>query len=187
VITCPVCKHSELDGTLFCSECGSRLWGDAFADETASFSLGRDLPRTETIGALVIPPQSVVTGITVRITGAAEPVQLSGKTEYMLGRADPKHDVIPDLDLGPYGGQHLGVSRRHASFAVTDTGLTVQDLGSTNGTQVNGRLLNPNERCPLKDGDEVRLGKLVLNIFPHLNFLSHRNSGYGNHPPSAHQ
>jgi pSer/pThr/pTyr-binding forkhead associated (FHA) protein len=73
--------------------------------------------------------------------------------------------VIPDLDLGPYGGQQLGVSRKHAYLVQTETGLSVRDLGSTNGTLVNGRILAANQEWSLRDGDEVRLGKLALNIY----------------------
>lgn len=164
MITCPACKHSELDGTLFCSECGSRLWGEAFTDETATLVAGA-MPRTDKIGSLVIPALSPVTGLTIRISGAPDAVNLAGKNEYLLGRADPKHNVQPDLDLGPYGGQQLGVSRKHAALIQTDVGLSIKDLGSTNGTMVNGRALGPNEEWPLRDGDEIRLGKLALNIY----------------------
>jgi hypothetical protein len=164
VITCPVCRHSELDGTLFCSECGSRLWGEALTEETATFTAA-SLPRTDKIGSLVFPAFSPVTGLTIRITGAKEPVQLAGKNEYLLGRSDPKHDVAVDLDLGPYGGQQLGVSRKHACLSQTEAGLSIRDLGSTNGTLVNGRVLGPTEDWPLRDGDEIRLGKLALTIY----------------------
>jgi pSer/pThr/pTyr-binding forkhead associated (FHA) protein len=43
--------------------------------------------------------------------------------------------------------------------------LTLVDLGSTNGTHLNGQRLIPNQPRVLRDGDEVRLGKLVFHIF----------------------
>ncbi len=166
MIICPVCKHSELDGTLFCGECGSRLWGDTATDESTTTALDQDtLPHTDKIGTLVIPDFSPPTGFAIRITGSEEPIQLSGKSEYLLGRTDPKHNVTPDLDLGLYGGQQLGVSRRHATLVQTEAGLSIHDLGSTNGTAVNGKVLAPNQEWPLRHGDEIRLGKLALNIF----------------------
>lgn len=164
MIICPVCKNTELDGTLFCGECGTRLWGEAFNADTSKLT-GQDLPQTDQIGTLVIPIFSPPSGFTVRINGAAEPVKLAGKPEYLLGRSDPKHDVTPDLDLGPYGGQQLGVSRKHAYLVQTDVGLSIRDLGSTNGTLVNGRVMAANQEWALRDGDEVRLGKLALNIY----------------------
>jgi pSer/pThr/pTyr-binding forkhead associated (FHA) protein len=164
VIICPACKHSEMDGTLFCSECGSRLWGEAFTDQTSVLDTDA-LPRTDKIGSVVIPIFSPPTGFTLRINGATEPVKLMGKHEYLLGRSDPKHEVMPDLDLGPYGGQQLGVSRKHAYLVQTETGLSVRDLGSTNGTLVNGRVMAANQEWPLRDGDEIRLGKLAFNVY----------------------
>jgi len=165
VITCPNCKHSEHDGTLFCSECGSRLWGESLLEEQTSRFSDDTLPQTDKIGALVIPVFSPPTGFTIRINGVAEPVKLANKPEYLVGRSDPKHEVIPDLDLGPYGGQQLGVSRKHAYLIQTATGLSIRDLGSTNGTLVNGRILSANQEWSLRDGDEIRLGKLAFNIY----------------------
>lgn len=166
MITCPVCKHSELDGTLFCSECGAALWGDAFTDDTASLQPeGEPLPALEDLGTLVIPTYAPPVGFSLRINGTDDPVRLAGKPEYLLGRADPKHNVNPDLDLGPYGGQQLGVSRRHATLFQIENGFAIRDLGSTNGTIVNGRVLAANQEWPLRDGDEIRLGKLAMNIY----------------------
>jgi FHA domain len=164
VIICASCKHSEMDGTLFCSECGSRLWGDANTDETANFALGSD-HHTDQIGSLIIPTFAPPTSFSIRMTGAKDPILLNGKPEYMLGRSDPKHNVEPDVDLSPYGGQQLGVSRRHATLVLTESGLSIRDHGSTNGTAVNGRVLAANQEWPLRDGDEIRLGKLAFNIF----------------------
>lgn len=153
-----------MDGTLFCSECGSRLWGETSTSDTSQLSKG-DLPQTDQIGSLVIPVFAPPSGFNVRINGSAEAIRLAGKPEYLLGRSDPKHDVVPDLDLGPFGGQQLGVSRKHAYLIQTEFGLSIRDLGSTNGTLVNGRVLTANQDWPLRDGDEVRLGKLAFNIY----------------------
>lgn len=53
------------------------------------------------------------------------------------------------------------ISRAHALFGLEGDRIFVQDLGSTNGTLVNGE---PEHRCFLKDGDELRMGKLVLRV-----------------------
>jgi pSer/pThr/pTyr-binding forkhead associated (FHA) protein len=56
-----------------------------------------------------------------------------------------------------------GVSRRHASIHVPadpSTGVTVEDLASTNGTFVEGRPIV--DRTPLKNGDRLRLGRATL-------------------------
>lgn len=53
------------------------------------------------------------------------------------------------------------VSRRHASLMVTDTHLELRDLGSTNGTTVNGVLVR--EAC-LRGGEAIRIGGTVLTV-----------------------
>jgi pSer/pThr/pTyr-binding forkhead associated (FHA) protein len=56
------------------------------------------------------------------------------------------------------------ISRAHALFGLDAGRPFVQDLGSTNGTLVNGERV---QRRPLDDGDELRMGRLVLRIrFP---------------------
>jgi hypothetical protein len=54
-----------------------------------------------------------------------------------------------------------GVSRRHAEFRPVGTGLEVHDLGSTNGTWVNGRRL---QVASLRDGDVVTVGTTELVV-----------------------
>jgi pSer/pThr/pTyr-binding forkhead associated (FHA) protein len=53
------------------------------------------------------------------------------------------------------------ISRAHAAVGYEKGAFFVQDLGSTNGTGVNGRR---EPRTTLRDGDEVQLGKLVLRF-----------------------
>lgn len=55
----------------------------------------------------------------------------------------------------------LTLSRAHAAFGWDEGGFFVQDLGSTNGTFVNGAR---ETRASLHDGDEVQVGKLHLRI-----------------------
>jgi len=53
------------------------------------------------------------------------------------------------------------MSREHAAVAFDEEGCFVEDLGSTNGTKVNGERC---ERARLQDGDEIQLGRLQLQI-----------------------
>lgn len=53
-----------------------------------------------------------------------------------------------------------GVSRRHASLTRTEGGWFVEDLGSANGTRLNGRRLSTAER--LKSGDVLNIGTVVV-------------------------
>ncbi len=53
------------------------------------------------------------------------------------------------------------VSRRHARIACSDSDITIEDLGSTNGTFVNGEKI---KRSHLKEGDRVLIGTSILKV-----------------------
>jgi pSer/pThr/pTyr-binding forkhead associated (FHA) protein len=53
------------------------------------------------------------------------------------------------------------VSRHHASFRVAGDGMRVEDLGSTNGTYVNGKLA---DAADLHPGDQVIIGRFHLVV-----------------------
>ncbi|MBV6459360.1 MAG: hypothetical protein HONBIEJF_02506 [Fimbriimonadaceae bacterium] len=56
------------------------------------------------------------------------------------------------------------VSRRHCQIGHETEKLWAEDLGSTNGTQVNGERLNPGEQRPLQPGDTLSLGGYEIRI-----------------------
>jgi pSer/pThr/pTyr-binding forkhead associated (FHA) protein len=57
------------------------------------------------------------------------------------------------------------VSRVHAAIERSEDTLTLIDMRSSNGTLLNGQKLVPDQPRVLRDGDEVRLGKLVAHIY----------------------
>src|ERR1041385_4567797 len=91
-------------------------------------------------------------------------VRLDVSGQLSIGRADVLDGHIPGLDLGPYGAQDKGVSRRHAIISPSDDGLNIRDLGSTNGTRVNGYKLESNQPYKLADNDEIEFGQLHLTV-----------------------
>jgi hypothetical protein len=84
--------------------------------------------------------------------------------ELIMGRADPASDDKPDIDLTNFQAIEKGVSRRHAAIKRKSTILNVVDLKSPNGTYLNGKKLFPNQARLVRDGDEIRLGNLVLTV-----------------------
>jgi hypothetical protein len=71
--------------------------------------------------------------------------------EAMIGRAENATVSLPDP----------GISRLHARIVREGDDFVVEDLGSTNGTEVNGQLI---KRRRLADGDRVRLGNSTLQF-----------------------
>jgi predicted component of type VI protein secretion system len=59
-------------------------------------------------------------------------------------------------------GEDLSVSRRHAAVVELESGLAVRDLGSSNGTWLNGRQIQASE--PLRPGDELAVGDAVWRV-----------------------
>jgi EAL domain-containing protein (putative c-di-GMP-specific phosphodiesterase class I) len=57
------------------------------------------------------------------------------------------------------------VSREHAELAVVDRGLLLRDLGSTNGTYVNGNRIH--QPCTVRHGDLLQFGQIVFRVIEH--------------------
>ncbi|MFZ5917686.1 MAG: FHA domain-containing protein [Chloroflexota bacterium] len=92
-------------------------------------------------------------------------LRLSFKPETLIGRQDAASDTFPDVDLTPYGAVEKGVSRRHARLLFDGSELRLEDIGSVNGTFLNGHRLVPYQSMPLENGDVVQLGMLVFQVF----------------------
>lgn len=79
-----------------------------------------------------------------------------------------EHRLRPgDTVLGRQGDlifEDTRVSRRHAQITSSGDSLTVEDLGSTNGTSLNGQRLGSGQKQSLKNGDKVSLGGLELTL-----------------------
>lgn len=83
-----------------------------------------------------------------------------------IGRSDVAQNWHPELDLIPYGGgaPDLGVSRHQAVIQRNGSSYSVIDVGSTNGTFVNGKALEYNKPVELHDGDAVAFGAFNARI-----------------------
>jgi hypothetical protein len=160
---CPYCVHETRAGSLFCESCGNSI-----ADATLPTLDTKTVPATplrswEGDGTTRIDPHKPVL---LHVRDATEPITIK-PTHYtiFLGRIREASSVKPDIDLTAYNAYEKGVSRMHAAFRREQETLTIEDLGSANGTFVNGQSLIPGQRRVLRHGDEVRLGHLVTHIY----------------------
>jgi FHA domain len=84
--------------------------------------------------------------------------------EMQIGRWDADGGIFPDVDLDA-DDPEAKVSRRHARIVRRNGQYLIEDLGSTNGTFINrGRRLLPGDRQPLRDGDEIIVGKTFIRF-----------------------
>ncbi len=100
------------------------------------------------------------------VRGAPEPFVFDAGAieELIIGRIDPDTGQSPDVDLENFSGMEKGVSRRHATIIRKDGSLNLVDAGSHNGTYLNGQRLIAHQPRVLRDGDDIRLGFLVLRV-----------------------
>lgn len=81
----------------------------------------------------------------------------------LLGRgAAPPGETLVDLD--EFNGYKRGVSRRHCELIRENEHLYIVDLGSSNGTSLNGEPVDAHRRFSLADGDKLILGSMHFGI-----------------------
>ena len=87
--------------------------------------------------------------------------QLAGKqwpldrNEIIIGRGEGSDILLPERPI----------SRNHLRIGRDTQGYFVQDLGSKNGTFINGQQLQPDVVCRLQDGDEIQVALCVRLLF----------------------
>ncbi len=102
--------------------------------------------------------------ITLFLPESDQRITFEGRKEITLGRISEGQGILPDIDFSIHDGYNLGVSRLHAALKTTIRGVVIVDLGSANGTRVNGIKISPYTFGVLRNGDEIALGKLRFKI-----------------------
>ncbi len=162
---CPYCGTKNLEGLLFCEDCGQGLSSAASVPTLPTRDLidsPDELAARATWGTASL---SKTTSVVIHVRDASDPVILDFKDRVVFGRADSSSPRQPEVDFTPYGALEKGVSRIHATIERSDDVLTLIDMGSSNGTHLNGHRLIPDHPRVLRDGDEIRFGKLVTHIY----------------------
>jgi hypothetical protein len=159
---CPVCKFkNELTATV-CVYCGTSL-ESVRRDETTTKRVNEETknlqPQTgETLSEDLIP----LKGIAI-YTEDGMLIGIQEEKEFFLGReVEDSKDML--VDLMPIGAFQKGVSRRHAVIRRTKRGYEIMDLGSTNGTYIDGIRLVSSQTYPLPSASRVSLGRIHLLV-----------------------
>jgi hypothetical protein len=148
-IYCPECGFQNPESANYCSKCGAHLVKDETgADTTMTFT------PEEREDEGVSPAELGVQGpaLVVRSGGgrAGETFVPEGE-RTVIGRS-PDCDIFLD---------DVTVSRRHAVLLQDESGFSIEDQGSLNGTFLNRSRI---ETARLNDGDEVQIGKYRLTF-----------------------
>jgi hypothetical protein len=163
VITCPECKRENKEDTKICVYCGAPLIDITQATATRSLNDTDFEEGTPRWGSARFNARSnLVIGVDGEVrTFIYDADQIS---ELIIGRQDPKSGDAPEIDLSRFAALEKGVSRRHASIIRKDGSLYLVDNASANGTFLNGQRVVANQPRVLRDGDDIRLGHLVIRI-----------------------
>jgi len=169
MIVCSNCKHTNMDGAMFCSECGAQLIGsDTLATQTISMDPVEPPAKHDSASAkkpaAPAAPAAPNTWITLHLMDTGQMLPVSERSEFTLGRISEGQPIMPDVDLSSYQAYASGVSRLHAVIKHTANRILIMDLGSANGTYINGKRLNPNIEHTLSNGDIIALGRLKIQV-----------------------
>lgn len=169
-IICPNCQFSNPQGALSCQKCFEMLHDTVDVSRTAT--MGR---RQSSVAVTPLERKQhriaeahkflSSQSIAVYIEQVSSPIVLRLGTSLIIGRVIT-YDNQLRLDLAPYQAVEKGVSRQHVILKrAAIPAITLEDMGSSNGTWHNDVLLQPFRPATLVSGDELRLGKLTLSIY----------------------
>lgn len=167
MIKCPSCQTLHVDNTIFCNECGHYLL-EAKGRETdplETTDMAQESNQADEAD-LVAVLQRGGESLAIRLKIGPEPRELEMPLSVIthLGRVDPASCVFPEVDLSGFSDSSYGVSRRHARIMKQGGLVVIEDMGSINGTFVNGKRLDPYLPEIIKDGDVLHLGKLQIEV-----------------------
>jgi hypothetical protein len=149
-VFCPSCGHRNPTGVNFCSSCGAALVATAPDTSVSVHPIEESqisAAHAEAVGLLELPRG---VGMLVIAHGADLGARFALELEMIQAGRHPESDIFLD---------DITVSRRHAEFVTQDKVTTVRDVGSLNGTYVNGERI---DEARLTSGDEVQIGKFKL-------------------------
>lgn|GEM_PF-705247 len=159
---CPHCQFANRIDATFCARCSVNLIPLLTARVTPSVpeqAVKPSPPNYDEFTARLKPETMLL-----MIAGKGQPIYLKKNKMTVLGR-EVSNETTPRVDLSPYDGLLLGVSRQHASIEFSKGSQTIRDLESTNGTWLNGVKLVPHRQYKLESGDLVRMGQMGVYVF----------------------
>lgn len=160
-VICTKCGKTNKSADVFCFSCGNIIAASSSQFATQHFADSDLLVNDDYFG-----PDSV---LYLELRDSQSYYQVRPQLfdhELVIGRSTGNSAMMPDVDLVDFGGAELGVSRLHMSikYQPQDNTIQVYDLGSANGSFINGQRLHTKEIRLLRNSDEVRLGKLVMRV-----------------------
>ncbi|HQU90663.1 MAG TPA: protein kinase [Pyrinomonadaceae bacterium] len=151
-VFCGFCGQRIVATDLFCAFCGAK---QPIAQQGVHSEIYQ---KTSTTARLVIEGTSELSA----------PIYALQKDDNLIGRRDPMSNIFPEVDLSKYDPQ-TKISRRHAKVWRDGTSFMLEDLGSSNGTVVEGSANNvfklpAHQPYKLSSGDRIKIGDTRLHF-----------------------
>ncbi len=111
------------------------------------------------------PPAPAAQNLALRIVASGQVLLLEPeRSEFLVGRPDPVTGIQPEINLGPFDTMRT-LSRRHGKI-LREGGLYFvrEEVGTTNGTFVNGERIKTGAAVPLKPGNRLRFGSIEVEV-----------------------
>lgn len=160
MLRCPYCAYDNREGILICENCAHFLGSDMPTPLVVSKFLSESLR----------PPYRLHYSETEVALHLAPSRLYAMRAEFpdhrlTLGRGSPHTQaVLSTLAIQVHNTVELGVSRNHAALIPFPQWVAIEDIGSTNGTFLNGERLILGRSYRLAEGDAIHLGQLLLRV-----------------------
>ena len=160
-VFCPICKLKNESSARVCAHCQSPLPLQE-NNVLTTRRMGGETKLFDTEGLIKnanIPDD----GIILMSQESGQEIATILEKKFILGRtAGGIKETI--IDLSAFGAHGLGVSRLHVLVQKTETGYEISDMESTNGTWLNEQEILANRFYPVKSGDTILMGKMLISI-----------------------
>lgn len=144
---CSGCGADNLSGSAYCDACGQAL-----ASSSAKQEDSQAFSKAGSVRLVVIRGDS---------KGRVFELE---EGSNLIGRWDPDSGAFPEVDLEAEDIE-AKISRKHAIIERAGTTITLEDIGSLNGTFINRvDRLDPGKKVQLQNGDEIIIGKTFLRL-----------------------
>jgi hypothetical protein len=157
---CTHCSRPYSMGELLCSFCGIPFVNAGKTDKMQAVDPDLVASKNWPVGLVSVELEAPIT-----LQCGDQHITVSVPDSVIIGRKSKvADDPEPNVMLNMFGAEDKGVSRQHIRIMRKQDLLYVTDLGSSNGTFLNGRALLRN--CPrvLRNSDELQLGLLKLKV-----------------------
>jgi NADPH-dependent 2,4-dienoyl-CoA reductase/sulfur reductase-like enzyme/pSer/pThr/pTyr-binding forkhead associated (FHA) protein len=150
------------------SALGVQRQGDA-AIRQAAYT-GAELPTISRVVADLSRPSAPVIAILVPVQTETAIMEPDMQSSYAPVLAETRLSQTKVVTIGRQAGAYLliddaAISRRHAEISFANGQYILRDLGSANGTFINGKRLDAGGAYPLKPNDLVQFGKMARFTF----------------------